>query len=61
MIYILLALRKDFTDDWNAQIVSKAAPKLRKHTQQWKKMPFQGTFRDNCIEDAMSSLRAQLV
>ena len=38
---ILLAFKKgcrwyNFTDDWNAQIVSKAAPKLRKHIQQWK-------------------------
>ena len=26
----------DFTDEWNAQIVSKAATKLRKHIQKWK-------------------------
>ena len=26
----------NFTDEWNAQIVSKAATKLRKHIQKWK-------------------------
>ena len=46
----------NFTNEWNAQILSKAATKLRKQN----KMPFQGTFLDNCIEDAMSSLHEQL-
>ena len=40
--YILLAFKEgcpwyNFTDDWNAQIGSKAATKfLRKHMQKWK-------------------------
>ena len=29
-------LLNNFTDEWNAQIVSKAATKLRKHIQKWK-------------------------
>ena len=51
----------NFTEEWNAQIVSKAVTKLRKHIQKWKnKMPFQGTFLYNCIEDAMPYLHEQL-
>ena len=40
-LYILLAVKEgcrcnNFTDEWNAQIVSTAATKLRKHIQKWK-------------------------
>ena len=44
------------------RLYQKAATKLRKHTQikVENKMPFQGTFLDNCIEDAMTSLHYQL-
>ena len=39
--YVLLAFEKGcrwntFTDDWNPQIVSKAAMKLGNHVQKWK-------------------------
>ena len=58
--YILLAFQEgcrwnNFTDDWNAQFVSEAAT----YTKVKNKMP-QGTFLDNCIEDAMPSFRVQL-
>ena len=59
--YIFLAFQEgcrwsNFADDWNAEFVSEAATKLCKHN----KMPLQGSFLDNCIEDAMQPLHVQL-
>lgn len=64
---ILLAFKEDVgealsqvMDYSEALIVVKAAKILRKHMVEHK-MPFKGSFHDNCIEDSLPSLLVQFV